>query len=208
MSYLHDARHSDAGLATCRRSRRSDRRAPLAAARGYCFDGFACRGGRACGISYRAAWGLLRDYERIFGAPLVQLERGRGASLIGAGRAMAAGANRRSRAPCANPAEPGDRHRTRTAGAHAQLYCACASPRVTTLRSRRLSETLPDRPDRPRPVGDGKPRRLAGIRRRPRRDRRLPRADRRACELGSRPFLDRCARGATSSSASSIASRV
>lgn len=34
-----------------------------------------------CGISYRAAWGLLRDYARIFGAPLVQLERGRGASL-------------------------------------------------------------------------------------------------------------------------------
>ena len=35
----------------------------------------------ACGISYRAAWGLLRDYERTFGAPLVDLERGRGASL-------------------------------------------------------------------------------------------------------------------------------
>ena len=35
----------------------------------------------ACGISYRAAWGLLRDYERTFGAPLVHLERGRGASL-------------------------------------------------------------------------------------------------------------------------------
>jgi putative molybdopterin biosynthesis protein len=35
----------------------------------------------ARGISYRAAWGLLRDYERIFGAPLVHLERGRGAGL-------------------------------------------------------------------------------------------------------------------------------
>ncbi len=35
----------------------------------------------ACGVSYRAAWGLLRDYERKFGAPLVRLERGRGASL-------------------------------------------------------------------------------------------------------------------------------
>ena len=34
-----------------------------------------------CGISYRAAWGLLRDYERMFGAPLVRLERGRGAGL-------------------------------------------------------------------------------------------------------------------------------
>jgi len=34
-----------------------------------------------CGISYRAAWGLLRDYSQTFGVPLVQLERGRGASL-------------------------------------------------------------------------------------------------------------------------------
>jgi putative molybdopterin biosynthesis protein len=39
----------------------------------------------ACGVSYRAAWGLLRDYERKFGAPLVQLERGRGASLTALG---------------------------------------------------------------------------------------------------------------------------
>ena len=30
-------------------------------------------------LSYRAAWGLLRDYESRLGAPLVQLERGRGA---------------------------------------------------------------------------------------------------------------------------------
>jgi len=33
----------------------------------------------ACGVSYRAAWGLLRDYEARLGAPLVTLERGRGA---------------------------------------------------------------------------------------------------------------------------------
>src|SRR5258705_13662117 len=39
----------------------------------------------ACGVSYRAAWGLLRDYERMFGAPLVRLERGRGASLTALG---------------------------------------------------------------------------------------------------------------------------
>jgi molybdate transport repressor ModE-like protein len=39
----------------------------------------------ARGVSYRAAWGLLRDYERIFGAPLVALERGRGARLAPAG---------------------------------------------------------------------------------------------------------------------------
>lgn len=33
------------------------------------------------GISYRSAWGLLKHYESILGAPLVKLERGRGASL-------------------------------------------------------------------------------------------------------------------------------
>jgi molybdenum-dependent DNA-binding transcriptional regulator ModE len=32
-----------------------------------------------CRMSYRAAWGLLRDYRRKLGVPLVQLERGRGA---------------------------------------------------------------------------------------------------------------------------------
>jgi len=35
----------------------------------------------ACGVSYRAAWGLLRDYQRRLGEPLVVLERGRGARL-------------------------------------------------------------------------------------------------------------------------------
>jgi len=39
----------------------------------------------ACGLSYRAAWGLLRDYERGFGATFVRLERGRGAQLAPAG---------------------------------------------------------------------------------------------------------------------------
>jgi len=34
-----------------------------------------------CGISYRAAWGLLRDYQAKIGEPLVLLERGRGATL-------------------------------------------------------------------------------------------------------------------------------
>jgi putative molybdopterin biosynthesis protein len=33
------------------------------------------------GLSYRAAWGLLRTYKRKLGDPLVMLERGRGASL-------------------------------------------------------------------------------------------------------------------------------
>jgi molybdate transport repressor ModE-like protein len=43
-----------------------------------------------CGVSYRAAWGLLRDYERKFGVALVLLERGRGASLTAAGKRLVA----------------------------------------------------------------------------------------------------------------------
>jgi molybdate transport repressor ModE-like protein len=41
-----------------------------------------------CGISYRAAWGLLRDYRRKLGVSLVTLERGRGASLTEAGERL------------------------------------------------------------------------------------------------------------------------
>ena len=41
-----------------------------------------------CGVSYRAAWGLLRNYERKFGAALVLLERGRGASLTATGKSL------------------------------------------------------------------------------------------------------------------------
>ena len=43
------------------------------------------------GLSYRAAWGLLRDYQRKLGAPLVELERGRGARLAPAGERLLAG---------------------------------------------------------------------------------------------------------------------
>jgi putative molybdopterin biosynthesis protein len=43
-----------------------------------------------CGISYRAAWGLLREYEHKLGAPLVVLERGRGARLAAAGERLVA----------------------------------------------------------------------------------------------------------------------
>jgi molybdate transport repressor ModE-like protein len=42
----------------------------------------------SCGISYRAAWGLLRDYRLRIGAPLVVLERGRGAKLSEAGQRL------------------------------------------------------------------------------------------------------------------------
>ena len=41
-----------------------------------------------CGISYRAAWGLLREYQRKLGVALVLLERGRGASLTLAGERL------------------------------------------------------------------------------------------------------------------------
>jgi len=41
-----------------------------------------------CGISYRAGWGLLREYERKLGTPLAQLERGRGAVLSPSGKRL------------------------------------------------------------------------------------------------------------------------
>jgi molybdate transport repressor ModE-like protein len=43
------------------------------------------------GMSYRSAWGLLRDYQRKLGTPLVKLERGRGARLAPAGEKLLAG---------------------------------------------------------------------------------------------------------------------
>lgn len=45
----------------------------------------------ACGMSYRAAWGLLRECQRTLGVPLVMLERGRGARLAAAGAALLQG---------------------------------------------------------------------------------------------------------------------
>lgn len=45
-------------------------------------------GAAHCGLSYRAAWGLLRDCESRFGTPLALLERGRGAALAPAGEAL------------------------------------------------------------------------------------------------------------------------
>jgi len=43
------------------------------------------------GLSYRAAWGLLRNYQHMLGTPLVELERGRGARLAPAGEKLLAG---------------------------------------------------------------------------------------------------------------------
>jgi molybdate transport repressor ModE-like protein len=70
-----------------------------------------------CGVSYRAAWGLLRDYQRMLGAPLVLLERGRGASLTALGeqliRAQHLAAQRIARIlpTLAFEVGPGPRHR-------------------------------------------------------------------------------------------------
>jgi molybdate transport repressor ModE-like protein len=44
-----------------------------------------------CRVSYRAAWGLLREQQRKLGVPLVVLERGRGARLAPAGEKLIAG---------------------------------------------------------------------------------------------------------------------
>jgi molybdate transport repressor ModE-like protein len=44
-----------------------------------------------CRVSYRAAWGLLRDHQGKLGAPLVVLERGRGARLAPAGEKLVSG---------------------------------------------------------------------------------------------------------------------
>ncbi len=59
---------------------------PLLAAIGA--GGSLAAGAAQAGLSYRAAWGLLRDYEGKLGAPLATLERGRGATLAPAGEAL------------------------------------------------------------------------------------------------------------------------
>lgn len=41
---------------------------------------------RAAGVSYRFAWGMLGEGARLFGAPLVDMQRGRGARLSSLGR--------------------------------------------------------------------------------------------------------------------------
>jgi molybdate transport repressor ModE-like protein len=50
--------------------------------------GSVAAGAAQAGLSYRAAWGLLRDYERKLGTPLATLERGRGATLAPAGESL------------------------------------------------------------------------------------------------------------------------
>ncbi len=43
-----------------------------------------------CGVSYRAAWGVVEDLRRLIGAPLAALERGRGARLTTLGERLLA----------------------------------------------------------------------------------------------------------------------
>ena len=92
----------------------------------------------ACGVSYRAAWGLLRDYERTFGVPLVRLERGRGASLTALGmqwlEAQATARERlarmlpasRSRSPVRRPRRARPARRVTVAASHDLALAALA----------------------------------------------------------------------------------
>ncbi|HMA97920.1 MAG TPA: hypothetical protein VKO38_00545, partial [Wenzhouxiangella sp.] len=41
-----------------------------------------------CESSYRHAWGLMRDWQAMLGAPLLELERGRGARLSNLGKSL------------------------------------------------------------------------------------------------------------------------
>jgi len=53
---------------------------------------------RATGVSYRHAWGLMRTWEQRLHQPLLILQRGRGAELAAAGRALLAARERAERA--------------------------------------------------------------------------------------------------------------
>jgi molybdate transport repressor ModE-like protein len=97
------------------------------------------------GISYRAAWGLLRDCERRFAAPLVALERGRGARLTATGeallRAQTAATQRLARILPALAVEIGPAQRT-SSGALPLLRLRVAASHDLALA--RLAESLPE----------------------------------------------------------------
>ena len=90
-------------------------------------------------MSYRAGWGLLRDCERAFGAPLVELQRGRGARLRGRGYAIATRTTRGgTKAAAKRP--PGlilDLGPQTARGEPARFSRPWSSPRATTSRSPR-----------------------------------------------------------------------
>jgi molybdate transport repressor ModE-like protein len=51
-------------------------------------EGNLLRGARRIGISYRHAWGTIREAGRVFGAPLLEMSRGRGAVLTPLGEKL------------------------------------------------------------------------------------------------------------------------
>jgi len=51
-------------------------------------EGNLFRGARRMGMSYRHAWGTIRDAGRVFGAPLLEMSRGRGAVLTPLGEKL------------------------------------------------------------------------------------------------------------------------
>jgi len=84
----------------------------------------------ACGVSYRAAWGMLRDYHRKLNAPLVHMQRGRGARLAPAGmRLLDAHRTAQMRLARVLPSlgiEVGERARPVRAGPSARLRIAAS----------------------------------------------------------------------------------
>ena len=141
-------------------------------------------------MSYRAAWGLLRDYEREFGAPLVQLQRGRGARLARRRRAAAARATRGGATPDASVAEPRRRPRRRgRRAANASRSVALLIAASHDLALAALRDVLPSAVGLDaRAFVHGQPARAAAVCRGPRRRRRLSRGARRRNARDMAPF--------------------
>jgi len=98
----------------------------------------------ACEISYRAGWGLLRDYERKLGKPLAHLERGRGAGLTELGetllRAQATAHERLARAMTDLALDMGTNGQRAERPAAPILHAAVSHDVALTA----LAETLPE----------------------------------------------------------------
>ena len=138
-----------------------------------------------CRISYRAAWGLLREYQRKLGEPLVLLERGRGASLTPSGERLIgverAATRRLARILPGLAAEISSAPRKEERAATQQLRVAASHDLVLAA----LANALPDRVrTQARTLVHGQPARLEGVCRGPGGCRRLPRPHRRPPRLG------------------------
>ena len=118
----------------------------------------------ACGISYRAAWGLVQAYREKFGVELVRLERGRGASLTPAGlRLLGAHQSATLRLNRILPGfavEIGPRRRVGKSGANVKLRVAASHDLALAARPHALSALAVGTPRsaaalrRPRPGAD------------------------------------------------------